>query len=229
MSSQEWVAAGVGHMAPAQALQNAPFGALVLAYEGRDQSALEQGQEFSSWAPKQIFLDLAKKRLSQQFLEAVGPSLITAVDSFDACTGVIFPDYLFLEGLRRFLKSIGLLKDEDDQTLSDKLKWRLEACQQAARVKLMEERYARLEEADVKRRQANIRTKREIAETKGETILGVEEFPDLVRLPPNYVMSPYERSLIRSLQDASPDLPLNYAALKEDSRFSELQLKSLEL
>lgn len=230
MSSQEWAEAGVGHRAPAQAVQNAPFSALVLAYEGRDFAALEQGQEFSSWAPKHIFLDLAKKRLSQQFLDAVGPSLVEAVDSFDACEDVNFTDYLFLEGLKRFLKSIGLLTDAVEKTLSDKLRWRLEACQQAARVKLMEERCARLEQADARRREANLRAKREIAEAKGEIVLGVVEFPAFVGLPPGAKsLSPYERSLIKSLQDAPPDLPLNYAALTEDSRFTELELKSLGL
>ncbi|GAQ85558.1 hypothetical protein KFL_002410090 [Klebsormidium nitens] len=219
MTSLEWVEAGAGHRAPAQALQDPPFNALVLGFEGQDFSALEHGQEFSTWPPKHIFLDLAKKRLSRQFLESIGPSLIAAINLFDACTDVGFTDYLFLEGLKRFLKSIDLLKQEDDRILSDKLKWRLEAMQQASLVKLMEEKYARLEQADERRRQANRRAKREIAEARGETILGVVELPDFVRLPPGAViLSPYEKSLIKSLQDAPPELPLNYPALTEESR-----------
>lgn len=91
----------------------------------------------------------------------------------------------------------------------------------------MEEKYERLEQAETLKRQANIRAKREIAETKGEIVLGVVELPDLIRLPPgSKILSPYERSLIKSLQDASPDLPLNYAALTEESQFTELHSRA---
>ena len=230
MNSPQWADVGGGHRAPTQTFRRRPFRILVHAFQGRDFAALDRHAAVSDCPRKQAFLDVCNGVFSEEVLKSLGPALVSAVNEFDACTGVEFPDYLFLEGLRILLLRLGLLNEGSNNILTDKLKWRLEATQGPYQAKIEEESCARAEAKAEERRLKNIQGWKAKADEDGEELLIVTEFwqPESGASSNALWLTAEQRSLIAALQVSNPySSSTNWPALTKDSGLSALQLKSL--
>lgn len=229
MNSPEWVSAGGGHKAPALALEKPAFLAVCLAFDGRNQTALDEGEEFSASLPRQVFLNVGRKAYTDRFLASFGPALLASVREFDACAEPAgFQDYLFLESLKRFLQLYDLISCEDVQKTSELLRERLAKTQAIYRAELVEATLAKAEEKARLIEAENLRLRQRAAALVDERLLEVTGYDSLQEAPSGAIrLTSEDRELVRSLQKRSSDAVVNWTGLSESSGYSVKQLKSL--
>ncbi|GAQ91117.1 hypothetical protein KFL_007300030 [Klebsormidium nitens] len=227
MNSQEWAVVAGGHRVPAAALNIPSFDALRLAYQGKDQSALDSGQEFSSWLPKQVFLCVGKRYYSEQFLTTFGRGLKSAIYAADACTNKAkFTDYLFLESLLKFGQLYDVIGEVQD--ISELLKDRLARTLAEQRAELAEQRANKAEELAKLLATENLKLKRKAADISGEGLPKVQCFVDKRDAPSEAIgLTAEDHDLIRTLQQVNYEAVVNWKVLAESSGFSIRQLRGL--
>jgi hypothetical protein len=73
-----------GHKIPVEVAQALASKFLEEAFEGRSRADFEQGQEFSTWEPRQKFLNLVRKKVPKNDIASLVPTIASSCSSISS-------------------------------------------------------------------------------------------------------------------------------------------------